>query len=207
MTEFSQKTLVQIEALLAQGATEQVRTRVKGAPRPLADLLLGTCAMIDGDFEVAQAHFETVLAHHPQDATARANLAAIHKRAGDAALTAFRPAKARDAYFAALEIAEDDLEALLGLAGAYQELCQFEDAVELYSAALPALDAPADVFVRLGACLLELRQKDRAQEAFQTALRCDKTKIAEVEGAYKTASLGQIWLDRNTFLAEMGVTS
>lgn len=207
MTDFSQKTLVQIEALLARGETGQVRALATGAPKPLADLLLGTCAMIDGDLKTAQPHFETVLAQDPQDATARANLAVIHKRAGDAALTEFRPAKARDAYTAALEIAEHDLEALLGLAEAHQELCQFEDAVELYNAALPALETPADVLVRLGSCLLELRQKARAQEAFQAALRSDKTKIADVEGAYKTASCGQIWLNRTAFLAEMGVIS
>lgn len=207
MTAFSQHSLVKIEALLAEGETGQVRALVKGAPRPLADLLLGTCAMIDGNFEEAQPYFETVLHHHPQDATARANLTAIYKQAGNAAIIEFCPAKARDAFTAALEIAEDDLEALLGLAEAYQELCQFEDAVELYNAALPDLDAPADVLVRIGSCLLELRKEERAQAAFQAALRCDKTKIAEVEGAYKTASCGQVWLDRTAFLAKMGVTS
>lgn len=190
------------------GARDLVGRHLSGKAHEVpAGLVLGSCAMIEGAPDEARGHFRTVLALVPQEPTALANLAAIDLAKADGLLHAGDYAAARDTYAEVLGMDEGNLAALLGLAEAQQELCAYDDAIALYRVALPLVEAPAEILVKLGFCLLERRDTPAAQSRFREALQADPSCVAKIETAYKTASCGTVWLNRADFLRHIGAIS
>lgn len=156
--------------------------------------LRGLCRLMADELDGAIADLTRAVEWAPADAAARANLASALRRRADGRLAAGAADAARDDYLTALDRAPDDARALFGLAQAEQELCHFDDALDVYDAYLGAEPKDADAHLGRGYCLQELRRLDDALAAYRTAVGLDRSRYADAIKCLTTASHGCLWL-------------
>lgn len=170
-------------------------------------MMSGTCAVMEGKLDGARADFEAVLKIAPENPQARQSLSSIYMAKGAKALDEGAASVAKAAFIEALDVFDGHAEALLGLAKSEQQLCRYADGVALYETYLDVDPQHVEALIGLGFCLLEERRVDEAIDRFRAAIAADASCLAAVETAMKTASHGRIWLDRQEFLATIGLTS